>query len=142
MESIQALSIGYEGRTIQDLIDLLKTHEIEQVIDVRLMPVSRRKYFCKNNLSAYLREEGIEYLHIRSAGNPYYKQRDDVELCLKLYTGYLKDHPDVMDSVFSKLSDSHTAVLCYERDHVDCHRNVLLRQISKSVHKIEVILAD
>jgi hypothetical protein len=36
------LSVGYEGRTVDDLVDLLVAEGVEVVADVRLTPMSRK----------------------------------------------------------------------------------------------------
>lgn len=142
MGAIRILSLGYEGRTIHDLINILTTHSVKRVLDIRLTPVSRRKNFSKKSLASHLKESGIEYVHLRLAGNPYYKQRNDIDLCLQLYSSYLDDHPEIVNTVFEELSEVDAAILCYEKEHLHCHRSVLLDIMSENGHKLDIIKVD
>jgi uncharacterized protein (DUF488 family) len=65
------VSIGYEGRTMPEMLRLLRKHGVRKVIDVRELPLSERRGFSKSSLSAALAASRIEYAHIRSAGNPH-----------------------------------------------------------------------
>ena len=47
LESTTIVSIGYEKRSIEDLIDLLVDNAVELLVDVRLNPISRKKGFSK-----------------------------------------------------------------------------------------------
>ena len=62
--------IGYQGRTLDELIECLRSASITTLIDVRELPWSRRAEFAKKRLAERLAQEGIRYLHLKSAGNP------------------------------------------------------------------------
>ena len=51
-------TIGYEATTMADFIAALRTAGVEQVIDVRALPLSRRPGFSKSSLAASLAEAG------------------------------------------------------------------------------------
>src|SRR5215213_4745951 len=71
-------TIGYEGRALDELIAILASNKIDRVIDVRDLPLSRRRGFSKTPLCTALGGAGIEYLHMREAGNPYRKLKDAI----------------------------------------------------------------
>ncbi len=77
-------TIGYEGRSLTEFVQLLVKNAITRVIDVRELPLSRRRGFSKTSLTEALAAHDIEYVHLRKAGNPYRDQRNDVEVCLGL----------------------------------------------------------
>ena len=56
-------TIGYEGTTMDAFLAALKGAGVEQVIDVRALPLSRRPGFSKNSLAATLKDAGIGYVH-------------------------------------------------------------------------------
>jgi hypothetical protein len=43
---------------------------VERLIDVRKLPLSRRRGFSKTALGLALRESGIEHIHVKALGNP------------------------------------------------------------------------
>jgi uncharacterized protein (DUF488 family) len=63
-------TLGYEGLNVDTYIAALKLHDIHTLVDVRELPLSRKKGFSKNVLAARLDAEGIGYLHLRSLGAP------------------------------------------------------------------------
>jgi uncharacterized protein (DUF488 family) len=63
-------TIGYEGRTVADVIRTLKHHGVRRLVDVRLQPQSRIKGFSLMGLFENLRKPGIVYEHRRELGNP------------------------------------------------------------------------
>lgn len=136
------VSVGYERRTIENLVEVLAHKHVGKLLDVREAPMSRRKDFNKKALQATLEEAGIEYRHLRTAGNPHRKETTDVERCLRLYQDYLSRHPEVLDIVAEELNDGPVAFLCYERLHGSCHRSVLLRSLSERGHRLHVVRVE
>ena len=43
-------TIGYEGQALDDVLGKLKANKIELVVDVRALPLSRKRGFSKNAL--------------------------------------------------------------------------------------------
>ena len=63
-------TVGYEGTDIERFVRTLKVAGVQQLVDVRAVPVSRKAGFSKKKLAARLAEEGIEYSHLVSLGDP------------------------------------------------------------------------
>ena len=63
-------TIGYESRTVDELIERLADADVKVVVDVRLTPLSRKPGLSKNGLAARLRDAGIDYVHLPDLGNP------------------------------------------------------------------------
>ncbi len=58
-------TIGYSGRTIDDLVGLLKQHRITALCDVRSMPYSSRNpQFNREPLKKVLKSHNIEYVFL------------------------------------------------------------------------------
>ncbi|HEX6439922.1 MAG TPA: DUF488 domain-containing protein, partial [Candidatus Binatia bacterium] len=56
-------TIGHSTRTIGAVIELLKAHRIDLVVDVRRWPASRRlPHFNREALNNALKLEGIDYI--------------------------------------------------------------------------------
>ncbi len=135
------ISIGYEGRTPGELVALLLAHHVQKVVDVRELPLSRRKGFSKTPLSAALRAAGIAYQHVRAAGNPHRHAASCPAECLALYSTHLKNHPEVLDTVDAELDGAPVAFLCFERQHVECHRSRLLESL-QSFRPIQIVRVE
>ena len=64
------LTIGYGGFAIQEFLDALMAFNIQCLIDIREIPISRKKGFSKSILKSHLIKVGIKYSHLRSLGSP------------------------------------------------------------------------
>src|SRR5919107_21329 len=61
---------GYQGHNIETFLDLLVSHGVEQLIDVRQLPFSCKPDFSKKRLTAHLAGVGIAYTHLAALGTP------------------------------------------------------------------------
>jgi len=141
MNTIKVVSIGYERRNIDELIEFLKANDVKRLLDIREFPLSRKKGFSKKSLAAHLHLADIEYVHLRQAGNPYFKQRHDLAQCLALYGSYLNDNPELVRQIAMELKGI-SAMLCYERCHTDCHRSILLQAIRQAGWEFDLIKVE
>jgi uncharacterized protein (DUF488 family) len=126
-------TIGYEGRELAEVIAMLSAAGIDRVIDIRELPLSRRRGFSKTPLGEALRAAGIEYMHMRAAGNPYRKQKDEIprEELLAKYERHIAHAPDVVELVVDAARGHHAALLCYEHEPHECHRSKLAPRVAK-----------
>ena len=126
-------TIGYEGRALDELIAELAVNRIDRVIDVRQLPLSRRRGFSKTPLGAALAEHAIEYMHLRAAGNPYRAEKDAIgrdELLAK-YRRHLAGAAPAITEVADAARGHRVALLCYERAPAECHRSILVRRVRR-----------
>ena len=56
-------TLGYEGLTIEAFITRLQAAQVKTVVDVRELPLSRKKGFSKSAFCAALSAHGMAYLH-------------------------------------------------------------------------------
>lgn len=130
------LSIGYEGKTQQELVAELSRSRVEVLVDVRLTPISRKFGLSKTRLSAALSEAGIEYLHTPALGNPKENREPfwtgDVTVGVRRFRELAASPAPalVLDQLSALVADRKVAVMCFERDHDRCHRQVVTEQIA------------
>lgn len=123
-----AFTIGYAGKTVEEFVAALQRAKVDRVIDVRALPLSRRRGFSKTGLKDALARSGIEYVHLRAAGNPYRDQKKDIQRCLALYAAHLDENPGVVDEVDAAIVGHRAALLCVEENACDCHRSVIAQR--------------
>ena len=128
-------TIGYEGRALDEFIAMLSAEKIERVIDIRELPLSRRRGFSKTPLGEALRAAGIDYVHMRSAGNPYRKEKDTIPRAklLAKYEAHIAKAGAVVDEVAEAVRGRRAALLCYEHDPAECHRSLLAPRVAKKL---------
>ena len=137
------VSIGYEQRDLSELIGLLTANGVMTLVDVRLNPISRKKGFSKKALAAALGEAGIEYRHERELGNPKDNRdpfRRGLESARQKYRRHLQNGASsVVERLVDLASTSRIALLCYERDHDQCHRSCILDAVQADRPAINVL---
>ena len=128
----EVFTLGYEKRTLEEFLRVLREERIDVVVDVRDVPWSHKPGFSKRPLSEALAAAGLEYVHAGFAGNPKALRstaRDNDE-AIRLYAKRLKSHPEIltgMDTLFAPrlARDERVCLICFERDPRDCHRSIL-----------------
>ena len=63
-------TIGYQAHSVESLIECLKVHGVEVLMDVRQNPSSRKPGFSKRRLQDAISQAGIEYRHNPDLGTP------------------------------------------------------------------------
>jgi uncharacterized protein (DUF488 family) len=64
------LTIGYTGYSLPEFIQALRDRRVECLMDVREIPLSRKRGFSKTAFREALTGEGIAYRHYRALGSP------------------------------------------------------------------------
>jgi uncharacterized protein (DUF488 family) len=131
-------TVGYAGRTLDELLATLREAGVDRVVDVRALPLSRKKGFSKTPLSEALTRAGIDYMHVRAAGNPFRDDKNDAEHGLARYAGHVDAHPEVLDELAVIVEGHRAALLCMESDAARCHRSVLAARLCARAPATEV----
>jgi uncharacterized protein (DUF488 family) len=122
-------TIGYEQTPAKSVLDELEQAGVKLLVDVRAVAASRRPGFSKNQLAAGLDERGISYLHLRGLGTPKdgreAARSGKFDALHKIYAKHLKtaqarEELDELSALVQK--SGPVCILCYERDHRQCHR--------------------
>lgn len=137
-EHADFFTIGYTGRKIEEIVDLLLRYNIRTLIDIRHNPVSMyRPEVSKSNLQRTIEAHGIEYVHYRTLGVPSEirgraaeaNTRDLIwkwydEEVLPAYPGRNLDH-------FFNAYEHPVAFMCVEIDPGECHRHLLFTALER-----------
>ncbi len=144
--SVNLYTLGYQGIDLSTYIQTLKGAGIGLVVDVRETPWSYKRSFCKSALANGLSNAGIEYVHVRSAGNPKENRRTAVsrEQCLKRYRVHLRKNPDVLSDLFAVIQPAvkrkkAICFTCFEKEPHECHRSILISALQKSAKRLKAI---
>src|SRR5689334_8046255 len=106
-------TFGYESLDITTFVERLRAQDIKTVIDVRELPLSRKKGFSKKAFAEALLREGIAYLHMPTLGCPkpireQYKADATWERYTKEFLGYLRSQQAPLRELI-KISDATSA---------------------------------
>jgi uncharacterized protein (DUF488 family) len=140
------LTIGYEGCTINGVLQTLRDAETKLLIDVRALPQSRKPGFSKRQLAAALDEAGIAYVHLQGLGTPK-PGRDAVraghpERMKPIFHEHMTSDRAQADLAQAKLlaRERRSCLLCFEKDHRTCHRSLVAEMITQETGQAVVHL--
>jgi uncharacterized protein (DUF488 family) len=129
---------GYEGLDLEGLVSKLRLRDVKTVVDVRLNPISRKRGLSKTALKIRLADEGIDYEHLPSLGNPRDNRDGFAELDGPAACGARRRFDDLLGTGAARqaldrvveLADAGTvALLCFEHDETRCHRELVLSAV-------------
>ncbi len=124
-------TIGYQGTTLDALIDRLSASGVASVIDVRAVPVSRKPGFSKRMLGASLEAAGIRYEHLPALGTPKpgreAARRNDRDGLERIYGAHLGTEAAIggLGTAFGLARASACCLLCFEAEPACCHRRLV-----------------
>ncbi len=112
---------GYGGRSLEELLSMLRTAGVERLVDVRSFPVSRREDFSGENLDKALPGRGIGYVHMPELGG----HREES------YEAYVerREFRDALGKLEAYASEKPSAMMCLERHSSECHRRFVAREL-------------
>jgi hypothetical protein len=134
--TLRLFTVGYEGRSLDELIAELVDAGIDRLIDVRELPLSRRRGFSKTALSDALHKVDIEYVHVKALGNPKPNRErywaGDVKGGAAVYRKHLNNGSrSALIELADSLENDPACLLCFERDHTECHRDVIVEALQE-----------
>ena len=126
-------TIGHSTRAIGELIELLRTHGVTSLVDVRKMPMSRRHpQFNADSLRSSLVAADIRYRHAPELGG-LRKSRPDSpnqgwrNASFRGYADYMQTEGfrQGLEKLMATAQEEPTAILCAEAVPWRCHRSLI-----------------
>jgi len=124
-------TIGHSTRTLEELVETLRAHQIKTLVDIRAFPMSRRlPQFNRESLAETLPASGIRYVWMKSLGG-YRKKILDESPNIALRNDSFRNYADYMltaefegaaGELIRLAEEAPTAYMCAERVYFHCHR--------------------
>lgn len=144
----ELFTIGHSNHPLDHFVELLLTHRLSMIADVRSSPYSKYSpHFSKDVLESALRRADINYVFLgrelgaqRSESDCYVDGRaryDRVAHLLTFRRG--------LEMVLKGVEEYRTAIMCSESDPIACHRTILVcRELKKICPDLKIthILGD
>lgn len=116
-------TIGHSNRTMEEFLTVLKSHDIERIIDVRRFPGSKKfPHFNKDNFEKVLPKNGIDYFYLGEELGGFRKGG---------YRNYMKteDFRRGIKKLLEVGEKGKTAIMCSEKLPSHCHRRFISRDL-------------
>ncbi|MGQ1840240.1 DUF488 domain-containing protein [Kocuria turfanensis] len=137
-EACGVWDVGYEGKSVEELIEILLGWQVATLVDVRLNAISRKKGFSKKALRSALEEAGMGYLHLPALGNPKDNRAgfaspgtpaaDEAHERFRHCIDSAEAH-EALQIVEDLAQAGGVALLCFEADHRTCHRSLIAQTL-------------
>jgi uncharacterized protein (DUF488 family) len=122
-------TIGHSTHSWEKFLELLRQHRIEAVADVRSSPYSQyNPQFNRGPLQLALRQQGISYVFLgeelgarRSEPECYVNGKVDYSLIART-PAFIRG----LDRLTQGAAKMRIAIMCAEKDPLDCHRCILV----------------
>lgn len=140
------LTIGHSTHSLDVFVGLLHRHGVTALADVRSTPYSRTNpQFNRETLESHLKEHGFKYVFLgaelgaRSNDVTCY-EHGRVQYARLARTDLFRSG---IDRVIRGANDYRVALMCAEKEPLDCHRTILVaRTLAELSVGVQHILAD
>lgn len=136
-------TIGYGGTEPEVLVEVLKQHGIEAVVDVRLWPhrSNMGSYVLANSpekgIQRLLAKEGILYHSFIELGNPFFQFHDWQDR----YRQLLSPSGKLLTERLLTIPE-RCCLLCAEKQPAACHRSIIAEFLIQRGHEVEHLVAQ
>jgi hypothetical protein len=131
------MTLGYEGLTLEQYMNVLVEQNIRLLCDVRKNAMSMKYGFSKKTLATACESVGIEYAHFPEVGivsdkRKNLRTREDYQALFAEYREtVLRDNVNAVAALAQRiLSCGRAALLCFEKNPALCHRSHLANALN------------
>lgn len=129
-KSFAIFTIGHGTKSIDELVGLLRIHEIQRIVDVRTIPRSRHNpQFNKESLPKSLKRVHIGYIHIKGLGGLRHAKKDSVNMAwrntsFRGFADYMQteEFKKNIDKLINIAKKKQIVLMCAESVPWRCHR--------------------
>jgi uncharacterized protein (DUF488 family) len=142
------LTVGHSNHSIAEFIALLKSHNVQRLVDVRTIPKSRHNpQFNRDALATSVRAAHIAYTHLPKLGGLRHARPDSVNTgwnnsSFRGFADYMQT-PEFAAALArpEKLAETKLcAIMCAEAVPWRCHRSLIADALSVRGHAVRHIM--
>lgn len=151
LEASQAIhTIGHSTRTLARFLELLSSHRVDLVLDVRRRPSSQRyPHFGREKLGASLEAAGVDYVWRGDLGGYRRPSPDSPNTAwragaFRAYADFLltPEFEGIMEGLLAIAAQYRAALMCAEAVPWRCHRQLLADAFLVRGWQVQHILDD
>jgi uncharacterized protein (DUF488 family) len=141
-------TVGHSTLPIEDFVALLKTYEIETLVDIRTVPRSRRNpQFNTESLPQALAPHGIQYVALPGLGGLRKTSKDSPNKgwrndSFRGYADYMQTpaFAEALDSLIDRARRKRVAIMCAEAVPWRCHRSLVADALEvRGIPAVEIL---
>jgi uncharacterized protein (DUF488 family) len=142
-------TIGHSTRPLDEFIELLRSHGVERVIDIRTIPRSRHNpQFSGETLAPALRAARIGYVQLKKLGGLRHAKADSKNLgwrnaSFRGFADYMQtpEFEEGLNRAIRLAEDKPSTLMCAEAVPWRCHRSMVADALTVRSFDVEHILS-
>jgi uncharacterized protein (DUF488 family) len=143
-------TVGHSTHSLDDLVELLVRHGVERLVDVRMIPASRRvPHFARERLAEELPSRGLDYVHMKALGGRRRPAPDSPNggwrsAGFRGYADYMQTDgfARALGALERLAAERPTAVMCAEALWWRCHRRLVADALIARGHRVSHIASN
>lgn len=132
-DEMEVWTIGHSTHSIEQFTMMLRSFQIQSLVDVRSLPGSRKfPHFDKEALEVSMKESNIQYLHLKDLGGRRRPSRESRNTAWRLasfrgYADFMETQAfmNAVNQLQEISSANRTAYMCAEAVWWSCHRSLI-----------------
>ena len=124
-------TIGHSNMTLESFVLMLKSFEIDIVVDVRSSPYSKFvSHFNRENIKKSLIENGMRYIFLGDyiGGKPKDKKYYENSKVNYMLIAQSDRYSEGINRIIELNNENDIVLMCSEEDPYNCHRHNLITQ--------------
>jgi uncharacterized protein (DUF488 family) len=127
------VTVGHSTRSFEELVEILRAHGVERLVDVRSVPRSRHNpQFNRESLSKALHSRRLGYRHMKALGGLRHASPDSINTgwrnaSFRGFADYMQTSAfqEALERLVEMATKKPTAIMCAEAVPWRCHRSLI-----------------
>ena len=142
-------TVGHSTHTLDELVEILRAHGVERLVDVRTIPRSRHNpQFNRETLSKALHNRRLSYRHMKALGGLRHARADSPNTgwrnaSFRGFADYMQTpaFEEALDRLIVLANQKPTAIMCAEAVPWRCHRSLIADALVARGHEVRDIMS-
>ena len=142
-------TVGHSTRSFDELVEILRAHGVERVVDVRTIPRSRHNpQFNRETLSKALHNRHLSYRHMKALGGLRHARPDSINTgwrnaSFRGFADYMQtpSFGVALERLLKLAEQKPTAIMCAEAVPWRCHRSLIADALIARGYEVRDIMS-
>jgi uncharacterized protein (DUF488 family) len=142
-------TVGHSTRSLDELVEILRAHGVERLVDVRTIPRSRHNpQFNRETLSKALHNRRLSYRHMKALGGLRHAGPDSINTgwrnaSFRGFADYMQTTPfkEALERFLKLAAEKPTALMCAEAVPWRCHRSLIADALTARGYEVRHIMS-
>ena len=142
-------TIGHSTRSLDELVEILRAHGVERLVDVRTIPRSRHNpQFNRESLSKALHNRRLSYRHMKALGGLRHARADSINTgwrnaSFRGFADYMQTpaFEEAVEKLIELAEQKPTAIMCAEAVPWRCHRSLIADALTVRGYEVRDLMS-